>query len=176
MYQIGYATESVRLSLMCTVVSYLSKIQDDPPVTLNDNFSVETLGIHFPLPTTFFPPQAPSLELRLPLRHLAPPKYPDPSTAQTSVRDTLTPSPSSEGKSLYLRYQRPHLPEKNYTHKSTTSIYFLYVFYLNMSKYILNEKNSFTQYWIESFSNRAPSKIVTKIVNCHSLSDDWHPC
>lgn len=49
-------------------------------------------------------PQEPSLGLRL--LHLDPQSRPLPTgqpTAQTSARATLTPSPSSEGKSLYLR-------------------------------------------------------------------------
>lgn len=56
--------------------------------------------------TTSFP-QEPNLGVPLlPLHHLDPRRRQAQTTAQTSVRDTLTPSLSSEGKSLYLRYRR----------------------------------------------------------------------
>lgn len=55
-------------------------------------------------------PQEPSPGVPLLLPHpLDPPSHPPQTSARTSARDTSTPSPSSEGKSLYLRYGRPLL-------------------------------------------------------------------
>ncbi len=52
--------------------------------------------------------QEPSLGLPLLLLlPLGPQSRPNQTMARTSVRDTLTPLRSSEGKSLYLRYRRP---------------------------------------------------------------------
>lgn len=74
---------------------------------------------NWPSLTTSFPPQEPSLGLPLLLLlllPLGPPRCPGRTMVQTSVRGTSTPSLSSEGKSLYLRYQKTLFLKRSLAH------------------------------------------------------------